>query len=203
MEKPDVDYIDGLSPAISIDQKGVSKNPRSTVATVTEIYDYLRLLFARVGVPYCPHCGQVIRRQTIQQIVDAILAEPPGTRAMLLAPVVQHRRGLHEQVFEAVRRAGFVRVRVDGVVRDVEEQFDLERYEWHDIDVVVDRLVTPEADAEDAEANAAAHLGLRRAGAEARRGRAAVRAGGPPGGDVQRALRLPEHDAPALLGGRD
>ena len=152
MEKPDVDYIDGLSPAISIDQKGVSKNPRSTVATVTEIYDYLRLLFARVGVPYCPHCGQVIRRQTIQQIVDAILAEPPGTRAMLLAPVVQHRRGLHEQVFEAVRRAGFVRVRVDGVVRDVEEQFDLERYEWHDIDVVVDRLVTPEAGAEDAEA---------------------------------------------------
>ncbi len=152
MEKPDVDYIDGLSPAISIDQKGVSKNPRSTVATVTEIYDYLRLLFARVGVPYCPHCGQVIRRQTIQQIVDAVLAEPPGTRAMLLAPVVQHRRGLHEQVFEAVRRAGFVRVRVDGVVRDVEEQFDLERYEWHDIDVVVDRLVTPEAGDEEAEA---------------------------------------------------
>ncbi len=152
MEKPDVDYIDGLSPAISIDQKGVSKNPRSTVATVTEIYDYLRLLFARVGVPYCPHCGQVIRRQTIQQIVDAILAEPPGTRAMLLAPVVRHRRGHHEQVFEAVRRAGFVRVRVDGVVRDVEEQFDLERYEWHDIDVVVDRLVTPEAGDEDAEA---------------------------------------------------
>ena len=152
MEKPDVDYIDGLSPAISIDQKGVSKNPRSTVATVTEIYDYLRLLFARVGVPYCPHCGQVIRRQTIQQIVDAILAEPPGTRAMLLAPVVRHRRGHHEQVFEAVRRAGFVRVRVDGVVRDVEEQFDLERYEWHDIDVVVDRLVTPEAGDEDADA---------------------------------------------------
>ena len=152
MEKPDVDYIDGLSPAISIDQKGVSKNPRSTVATVTEIYDYLRLLFARVGVPYCPHCGQVIRRQTIQQIVDAILAEAPGTRAMLLAPVVRHRRGQHEQVFDAIRRAGFVRVRVDGVVRDIEEQFDLDRYQWHDIDVVVDRLVTPAADAEDAEA---------------------------------------------------
>ena len=152
MEKPDVDYIDGLSPAISIDQKGVSKNPRSTVATVTEIYDYLRLLFARVGVPYCPHCGQVIRRQTIQQIVDAILSEPPGTRAMLLAPVVRHRRGQHEQVFDAIRRAGFVRVRVDGVVRDIEEQFDLDRYQWHDIDVVVDRLVTPAADAEDAEA---------------------------------------------------
>ena len=152
MEKPDVDYIDGLSPAISIDQKGVSKNPRSTVATVTEIYDYLRLLFARVGIPYCPHCGQVIRRQTIQQIVDAILAEAPGTRAMLLAPVVRHRRGLHEQVFDAIRRAGFVRVRVDGVVRDIEEQFDLDRYQWHDIDVVVDRLVTPAVGAEDAEA---------------------------------------------------
>ena len=153
MEKPDVDYIDGLSPAISIDQKGVSKNPRSTVATVTEIYDYLRLLFARVGVPHCPHCGQVIRRQTVQQIVDAILSEEPGTRAMLLAPLVRHRRGEHQQVFDAVQRAGFVRVRVDGLVRDIEEQFDLDRYQWHDIDVVVDRLVTPAAGAEDAEAS--------------------------------------------------
>ena len=144
MEKPDVDYIDGLSPAISIDQKGVSKNPRSTVATVTEIYDYLRLLFARAGEPHCPHCGQVIRRQTVQQIVDAVLAEPPGTRAMLLAPVIRHRRGEHKQVFEAVQRAGFVRVRVDGQVRDVDEEFELDRYEWHDIDVVVDRLVIPE-----------------------------------------------------------
>ena len=152
MEKPDVDYIDGLSPAISIDQKGVSKNPRSTVATVTEIYDYLRLLFARVGIPHCPHCGQVIRRQTVQQIVDAILAEEPGTRAMLLGPLVRHRRGKHQQVFDAVQRAGFVRVRVDGVLRDIEEQFDLDRYQWHDIDVVVDRLVTPLAGAEDAEA---------------------------------------------------
>ena len=160
MEKPDVDYIDGLSPAISIDQKGVSKNPRSTVATVTEIYDYLRLLFARAGEPHCPHCGQIIRRQTVQQIVDAILAEPPGTRAMLLAPVIRHRRGEHKQVFEAVQRAGFVRVRVDGQVRDVDEEFDLDRYEWHDIDVVVDRLVIPElaatgddaVDADDADA---------------------------------------------------
>ncbi|MDA1062709.1 MAG: excinuclease ABC subunit UvrA, partial [Chloroflexi bacterium] len=143
MEKPDVDYIDGLSPAISIDQKGVSKNPRSTVATVTEIYDYLRLLFARAGEPHCPHCGQIIRRQTVQQIVDAVLAEPPGTRAMLLAPVIRHRRGEHKQVFEAVQRAGFVRVRVDGQIRDIDEEFDLGRQQWHDIDVVVDRLVIP------------------------------------------------------------
>ena len=144
MEKPDVDYIDGLSPAISIDQKGVSKNPRSTVATVTEIYDYLRLLYARAGIPHCLHCGQVIRSQTVQQIVDAVLAEPPGTRAMLLAPVIRHRRGEHKQVFEAVQRLGFVRVRVDGAIRDVDEEFDLDRYEWHDIDVVVDRLIIPE-----------------------------------------------------------
>ena len=148
MEKPDVDHIDGLSPAISIDQKGVSKNPRSTVATVTEIYDYLRLLYARAGVPHCPHCGQVIRRQTVQQIVDAVLAEPVGTRAMLLAPVVRHRRGEHKQVFEAVQRLGFVRVRVDGAIRDVDEEFDLDRYEWHDIDVVVDRLIIPELSGE-------------------------------------------------------
>jgi len=149
MEKPDVDYIDGLSPAISIDQKGVSKNPRSTVATVTEIYDYLRLLFARIGVPHCPHCGQVIKRQTVQQIVDAILAEPAGTRALLLAPLIRHRRGEHVQVLEGVRRAGFVRVRVDGAVRDIEENIALERNKWHDIDVVVDRLIVPEPDDED------------------------------------------------------
>jgi excinuclease ABC subunit A len=144
MEKPDVDHIEGLSPAISIDQKGVSKNPRSTVATVTEIYDYLRLLFARIGVPHCPHCGQVIRRQTVQQIVDAILAEPAGTRALVLAPLVRHRRGEHAQVFAAARRAGYVRVRVDGVVHEIEEPLALDRNKWHDIDVVVDRLVVPE-----------------------------------------------------------
>ena len=151
MEKPDVDYIEGLSPAISIDQKGVSKNPRSTVATVTEIYDYLRLLYARAGTPHCPHCGQVIRRQTVQQIVDAVLAETPGTRAMLLAPLVRHQRGEHRQVLEEVQRAGFVRVRVDGEVRDIEEQIDLDRYRWHDIDVVVDRIVVPAADEEEAQ----------------------------------------------------
>ena len=151
MEKPDVDHIEGLSPAISIDQKGVSKNPRSTVATVTEIYDYLRLLFARIGVPHCPHCGQVIRRQTVQQIVDAILAEPAGTRALVLAPLVRHRRGEHVQVFAAARRAGFVRVRVDGEVREVEEPGTLDRNKWHDIDVVVDRLVIPDAAEVEAE----------------------------------------------------
>jgi excinuclease ABC subunit A len=143
MEKPDVDYIEGLSPAISIDQKGVSKNPRSTVATVTEIYDYLRLLFARAGVPHCPHCGQVIRRQTVQQIVDSVLSEAAGTRAMLLAPVIRHRKGEHQQVFEAVRRAGFIRVRVDGQVLGIDDEIRLAKNKWHDIDVVVDRVVIP------------------------------------------------------------
>jgi excinuclease ABC subunit A len=153
MEKPDVDYIDGLSPAIAIDQKGVSRNPRSTVATVTEIYDYLRLLFSRVGIPRCMHCGQIIRRQSVQQIVDAILTEKPGTRAMLLAPLIRHRRGEHQQIFDGIRRSGFVRVRVDGVVRDIEEEFELDRYQWHDIDVIVDRLFTPTKDEEDADAS--------------------------------------------------
>ena len=143
MEKPDVDYIEGLSPAISIDQKGVSKNPRSTVATVTEIYDYLRLLYARVGVPHCIHCGQVIRRQTLQQIVDAILTQEPGRRAMILAPVIRHRKGEHTAVFDAVRRGGFVRVRVDGAVLNMDDPIALNKNKWHDIDVVVDRIVVP------------------------------------------------------------
>ena len=140
MEKPDVDHIEGLSPAISIDQRGVSRNPRSTVATVTEIYDYLRLLYARAGVPHCPHCGRVIRRQTVQQIVDAMLAEPPGTRALVLGPLIRHKRGEHRQVLDDVRRAGFVRIRVDGEVHEVDEAPALDRYKWHDIDVVVDRI---------------------------------------------------------------
>src|ERR1022692_3310195 len=118
MDKPDVDFIEGLSPAVSIDQKTASRNPRSTVATVTEIYDYLRLLFARIGVPHCPHCGRVIERQTVQQIVDAILAIEPGKRLMILAPVIRDRKGEHQAVFEDAQRAGFVRVRVDGQVRD-------------------------------------------------------------------------------------
>ena len=143
MEKPDVDYIEGLSPAISIDQKGVSKNPRSTVATVTEIYDYLRLLFARVGVPHCIHCGQVIRRQTAQQIVDAILTQDPGRRAMILAPVIRHQRGEHTNVLDAIRRGGFVRARIDSNVVSMDEPIALARTKWHDIDVVVDRIVVP------------------------------------------------------------
>ncbi|MCK9487420.1 MAG: excinuclease ABC subunit UvrA [Dehalococcoidia bacterium] len=152
MEKPDVDYIEGLSPAISIDQKGVSKNPRSTVATVTEIYDYLRLLFARVGTPTCPHCGQVIRRQTVQQIVDSVLGLDAGRRAMILAPVIRHRKGEHAQVFEAVRRGGYVRVRVDGQVLNIDDEIALNKNKWHDIDVVTDRIVIPATGDEEFEA---------------------------------------------------
>src|SRR3954469_7293555 len=122
MDKPDVDLIEGLSPAIAIEQRNPSHNPRSTVGTVTEIYDYLRLLFARVGQPHCPNCGRLITRQTVQQIVDAILDFPPGSRIMLLAPSIQDRKGEHLQVFEEARKAGFVRVRVDGTVRDLSEE---------------------------------------------------------------------------------
>lgn len=141
MEKPDVDQIEGLSPAISIDQKGVSANPRSTVGTVTEIYDYMRLLFARVGVPHCPTCGAEVKAQSAQQIVEQIEKMPNGTRVQILAPIIKDRKGHHEKVFEDVRKAGFVRVRVDGVLREVEENIKLARYEMHTIEVVVDRLV--------------------------------------------------------------
>ena len=119
MDKPDVDYIDGLSPAISIDQKTTSKNPRSTVGTVTEIYDYLRLLWARVGVPHCPKCGKEIRRQTIDQIVDRIMELPQGTRIQVLSPVVRSRKGEHAKVFEDAKKAGYVRVRVDGIAYEL------------------------------------------------------------------------------------
>jgi excinuclease ABC subunit A len=146
MEKPDVDQIEGLSPAISIDQRGVSHNPRSTVGTVTEIYDYLRLLYARIGVPHCPHCGRQVTKQSAQQIVDAVLALPPGTRFQVLAPLVRDRKGHHQAVFEDVRKAGFVRVRVDGEVRDVDEEIELDRYKMHTIEAVVDRLVIPTED---------------------------------------------------------
>ncbi len=146
MEKPDVDQIEGLSPAISIGQKGGSHNPRSTVGTVTEIYDYLRLLYARVGTPHCPTCGQVITRQTADQIADAIMALPDGSRIMILAPLVRDRKGTHERVFEDVRRAGFVRVRVDGEVGDVNDGFELDRYRNHTIEAVVDRLVVQHGD---------------------------------------------------------
>ncbi len=141
MEKPDVDHIDGLSPAISIDQKGATHNPRSTVGTVTEIYDYLRLLYARVGHPHCPNCGREVSQQTIQQIVDAVLNLPEGSRIQLLAPLVQGRKGEYKQIFEEMRRAGYVRVRVDGDVRDLSEEIDLDKQKKHTIEVVVDRLV--------------------------------------------------------------
>ncbi len=150
MEKPDVDYIDGLSPAISIDQKGASRNPRSTVATQTEIYDYMRLLYARVGHPHCPNCGRPIERQTVQQIVDSILAVPPGRRMMLLAPVIQDRKGEYTRVFEDARKAGFVRARVDGEVRELEERIELDKKKRHSIEIVVDRVVS-EAEPEDSE----------------------------------------------------
>jgi excinuclease ABC subunit A len=140
MEKPDVDKIDGLSPAISIDQKGVSHNPRSTVGTVTEIYDYLRLLFARIGVPHCPNCGRVIKSQTVEQIVDSVQAFPAGARIMILAPLIKARKGTHQKVFEDIRKAGFVRARVNGEIRDVNETIELDRYKIHTIEAVVDRL---------------------------------------------------------------
>ncbi len=141
MDKPDVDYIDGLSPAISIDQKTTSKNPRSTVGTVTEIYDYLRLLWARVGVPHCPKCGKEIRRQTIDQIVDRIMELPQGTRIQVLSPVVRSRKGEHAKVFEDAKKAGYVRARVDGIAYELSEEIKLEKNKKHNIEIVVDRLV--------------------------------------------------------------
>ena len=143
MDKPDVDYIEGLSPAISIDQKGVSHNPRSTVGTVTEIYDYLRLLFARVGRPHCPKCGRPVERQTVQQIVDAVMSLPEGSRIMILAPKVRRKKGEHKDVFEGARKAGFVRVRVNGAIHMLDELADLNlnKKKWHYIELVVDRLI--------------------------------------------------------------
>jgi excinuclease ABC subunit A len=141
MDKPDVDSIDGLSPAISIDQKTTSRNPRSTVGTVTEIYDYLRLLFARVGRPYCPNCGIPITSQTVEQMVDRILEYPEGTRLQILAPLVRGRKGEHQKLLEDIRKNGYVRVRVDGEVRDVSEPIRLEKNRKHTIEVVVDRII--------------------------------------------------------------
>ena len=141
MEKPDVDYIDGLSPAISIDQKTTSKNPRSTVGTVTEIYDYLRLLWARVGTPHCPKCGKEIHQQTIDQIIDQVMALPEGTRIQVLAPVIRGKKGEHAKVFEDARRSGYVRVRVDGNLYELDETIQLEKNKKHTIEVIVDRLI--------------------------------------------------------------
>ena len=141
MDKPDVDYIEGLSPAISIDQKTTSKNPRSTVGTVTEIYDYLRLLWARAGTPHCPNCGKEIRQQTIDQIIDQVLALPEGTRIQVMAPVVRGKKGEHAKVFEEAKRSGYVRVRVDGNLYELDEEIKLEKNKKHSIEIIVDRLI--------------------------------------------------------------
>jgi len=141
MEKPNVEYIEGLSPAISIDQKTTSKNPRSTVGTVTEIYDYLRLLFARIGIPHCPECGKEIAQQTIDQMVDQILAMPEGTKIQLLAPMLRGRKGEHHKIFEDAKKAGFVRVRVNDEVIELSEEIKLDKNKKHNIEIVVDRLV--------------------------------------------------------------
>ncbi|MDZ7346806.1 MAG: excinuclease ABC subunit UvrA, partial [candidate division KSB1 bacterium] len=141
MEKPDVDYIEGLSPAVSIEQRTTAKNPRSTVGTVTEIYDYLRLLFARIGVPYCYQCGKKIERQTVQQIVDAVLGLPEGTRIQILAPIVRGRKGEYKDIFAEAKRDGYVRVRVDGEMRELEEEIVLDKQRKHNIEIVVDRLI--------------------------------------------------------------
>src|ERR671939_779622 len=145
MEKPDVDQIDGLSPAISIDQKGTSRNPRSTVGTVTEIYDHLRLLFARIGHPHCPN-GHPIERQSVQQIVDQVLSLPEGTRLLVLGPLIKDRKTEGDRVFEGARRQGFVRVRVDGEMYDLSDAPKLDRYKRHSIEVVVDRFVVRHAE---------------------------------------------------------
>jgi len=141
MDKPDVDYIEGLSPAVSIDQKGVSHNPRSTVGTVTEIYDYLRLLFARVGIPHCPICGREVERQSAQEIVDAVEKLPEKSRLLILAPVIRGRKGTHQAVLEEIQKSGFVRVRVDGEIYELEQEISMDRYKIHNIEAVVDRLI--------------------------------------------------------------
>src|SRR5687768_11470755 len=144
MDKPEVDFIEGLSPAISIDQKSASRNPRSTVGTITEIYDYLRLLFARIGRPHCHNCGRAVARQTPEQIVDQILELPEGTRFQVLAPMVRGRKGEFTTMLEDLSRRGFVRARIDGEVKELSEKIRLDRYFQHDIDIVVDRLVIRE-----------------------------------------------------------
>ncbi len=144
MEKPDVDSIEGLSPAISIDQKTTSKNPRSTVGTVTEIYDYLRLLYARIGIPHCPVCGREIKQQTVDQVVDRIMELPQGTKIQLLAPIIRGRKGEHVKEIERARKAGYVRIRADGIIYDLSEEIKLEKNKKHSIEIVIDRLVIKE-----------------------------------------------------------
>lgn len=141
MEKPDVDYIEGLSPAISIDQKTTSKNPRSTVGTVTEVYDYLRLLWARIGTPHCPKCGREIKQQSIDQMTDQIMAMPEGTRIQILAPVIRARKGEHTKVFEDAKKSGYVRARVDGSMYELGETIELDKNKKHSIEIIVDRII--------------------------------------------------------------
>ncbi len=155
MEKPNVDQIEGLSPAISIDQKGSGRNPRSTVGTVTEVYDYLRLLYARIGQPHCPTCGEPITQQTATQIVDTIIELPEGARLLILAPMIKDRKGNHKNVFEELQKQGFVRLRVNGEIYEVNEVPDLDRYKMHTIEAVVDRIVVRHAQ-EGAEGDEAA-----------------------------------------------
>ena len=143
-EKPDVDSIEGLSPAISIDQKTTSNNPRSTVGTVTEIYDYIRLLYARIGVPYCPNCGKKIEKQSIDQIIDKILTLPENTRIQILAPIVRGRKGEYKKELENFRKEGFVRVRVDGEIYDLSDEINIDKNKKHEIELVVDRIVIRE-----------------------------------------------------------
>jgi excinuclease ABC subunit A len=149
MEKPDVDYIEGLSPAVSIDQKGASHNPRSTVGTVTEVYDYLRLLYARAGIPHCPVCGREVAKQSAQEIVDEVEKLPEGSRLLILAPLVRGRKGTHQAVLDEIRKAGFVRARVDGQVHELEEEVDMDRYKIHTIEAVVDRVVIHAQDSDE------------------------------------------------------
>ena len=144
MEKPNVERIDGLSPAISIDQKSTNRNPRSTVGTVTEIYDYFRLLYARIGIPHCPNCGREIRRQTIDQMVDQIMELPQGTKLQLLAPVVRGRKGEHAKVLDRAKKSGYVRVRIDGNLYDLSEEIKLEKNIKHNIEIIVDRITVKE-----------------------------------------------------------
>ncbi len=146
LEKPDVDYIEGLSPAVSIDQKATSHNPRSTVGTVTEIYDFLRLLYARIGIPHCPVCGRVVVKQSAEEIVDKVLTLPAGSKLLILAPIVRARKGTYQAVFEEIRKGGFTRVRVDGVVYSLDDEVTLDRYKIHTIEAVVDRLVVVPGD---------------------------------------------------------
>ena len=149
MDKPDVDYIEGLSPAVSIDQKSTSHNPRSTVGTVTEIYDYMRLLFARAGIPHCPFCGRVVVKQSAQEIVDRVQQLDDGTRVLILSPLVRARKGTYQTIFEEIRKAGFARARVDGMVHSLDDEIELDRYKQHTIEAVVDRLVISQGESKE------------------------------------------------------